>query len=101
MDEKTSIEKTTTEKLSFFTTPLTARGWPRWIVLGLAALGLLYIVSPTLGLFELLPDSLPIVGNLDEGAAFLLIWYGIMELVEGRKTAGTVTPPPPPVEPPQ
>ena len=101
MDEKTSIEKTTTEKLSFFTTPLTARGWPRWIVLGLAALGLLYIVSPTLGLFELLPDSLPIVGNLDEGAAFLLIWYGIMELVEGRKAAGTVTPPTPPVEPPQ
>ncbi len=101
MDEKTSIEKTTTEKLSFFTTPLTARGWPRWIVLGLAALGLLYIVSPTLGLFELLPDSLPIVGNLDEGAAFLLIWYGIVELVEGRKTAGTVTPPTPPVEPPQ
>lgn len=34
-----------------------------------ALLGLLsaiYLINPTLGLFELIPDNLPVVGNLDE-----------------------------------
>jgi len=35
---------------------------------GAAALvSLLYLVNPTLSVFELLPDNLPVVGNLDEG----------------------------------
>lgn len=33
------------------------------IVLGI------YLVNPTMGVFEFLPDNLPIVGNLDEVAA--------------------------------
>ncbi|MCY3719491.1 MAG: DUF1232 domain-containing protein [Anaerolineaceae bacterium] len=45
-------------------------------------LAALYLVYPSLGIFELLPDMLPLVGNLDEaGASLLLInvlaWYGI------------------------
>ncbi|HNT53612.1 MAG TPA: YkvA family protein [Anaerolineaceae bacterium] len=94
MDGKNAIEKTTAEKLSFFTTPLTARGWPRWLVLAVAALGLIYVINPTLGLLEFIPDTFPIVGNLDEGAAFLLIWYGLLELVEGRKSPQAPTEPP-------
>jgi len=50
-----------------------------------AALGLIYILNPTLGILEFLPDNLPIVGNLDEGAAFMMIWYGLVEFFEGRK----------------
>jgi uncharacterized membrane protein YkvA (DUF1232 family) len=30
---------------------------------------LVYLANPTFGLFELLPDNLPIIGNLDEAAA--------------------------------
>jgi uncharacterized membrane protein YkvA (DUF1232 family) len=33
----------------------------------------LYIANPTGGLFELIPDNLPVVGNLDEAAATALL----------------------------
>jgi hypothetical protein len=37
-------------------------------------LSLVYLRNPGMGIFELLPDNLPIIGNLDEaGAAVLLI----------------------------
>ena len=34
---------------------------------------ILYLLNPTLGIFEFLPDNIPFVGNLDEGAAVFLI----------------------------
>ena len=40
------------------------------------AIGLLatiYILNPTAGVFEILPDNLPLVGNLDEAAAVTLL----------------------------
>jgi len=45
-------------------------------------LGLLYLINPTAGVFELIPDNLPIIGNLDEAAAAALVlaslrYYGI------------------------
>lgn len=36
-------------------------------------LATLYILNPTAGLFEILPDNLPLVGNLDEAAAVALL----------------------------
>ncbi len=30
---------------------------------------LVYLANPTFGLFELIPDNLPIIGNLDEAMA--------------------------------
>ena len=30
---------------------------------------LIYILNPTAGIFELIPDNLPLIGNLDEAAA--------------------------------
>jgi len=33
----------------------------------------LYILNPTAGLFEIIPDNLPLVGNLDEAAAVALL----------------------------
>jgi hypothetical protein len=37
-------------------------------------LSLVYLINPGMGIFELIPDNLPIIGNLDEaGAAVLLI----------------------------
>ena len=70
---------------SAFFRPLSSRGVPRWLVFALAVFGLIYVLNPTMGVFELLPDNLPIIGNLDEGLAYLLLMYGIIELVEGKK----------------
>jgi hypothetical protein len=37
-------------------------------------ISLIYLINPGMGIFELIPDNLPIIGNLDEaGAAVLLI----------------------------
>ena len=54
------------DKFGVLTTPLSRRGWPTWLVYLVAALGLVYILNPTLGVLEFLPDNLPIVGNLDD-----------------------------------
>ena len=43
-------------------------------VIIIAILSVLYILNPGAGIFELIPDNMPIIGNLDEAtAAFLLI----------------------------
>jgi hypothetical protein len=39
--------------------------------LGLAAF--IYLLNPGAGLFEVLPDNLPLIGNLDEAAAMALL----------------------------
>lgn len=70
---------------SFNFRPLTSYGIPRWLVLVLSALGFLYILNPTFGVIEFIPDNLPIIGNLDEGVAFLLVMYGVLELMEGNR----------------
>ena len=67
------------------TTPLSLRGWPVWAIYFLALLGLIYIFNPTAGIIEFIPDNFPIVGNLDEGVAFLMVWAGLVEFFEGRK----------------
>jgi uncharacterized membrane protein YkvA (DUF1232 family) len=52
------------------------------LILGLAAIALIYLVYPSLGLFELIPDAIPIIGNLDEAGAILILvntlaYYGV------------------------
>jgi hypothetical protein len=41
------------------------------IIIGLLAA--FYLINPTAGIFEFIPDNFPFVGNLDEGAASLLV----------------------------
>jgi uncharacterized membrane protein YkvA (DUF1232 family) len=43
------------------------------LVFALGLLAALYILNPTAGVFEILPDNLPLVGNLDEAAAVALL----------------------------
>ena len=43
------------------------------VVFCLGVLAALYILNPTAGLFEIIPDNLPLVGNLDEAAAVALL----------------------------
>lgn len=55
-----------------------------------ALLSIIYLVNPTAGLVEILPDNLPFLGNLDEaGVTAILIW-AINEL-----RTGSVPPPSP------
>ncbi len=43
------------------------------IVFFVGLLASIYLVNPGAGIFELIPDNLPLVGNLDEAAATGLI----------------------------
>jgi Protein of unknown function (DUF1232) len=39
----------------------------------LGAISAIYLFNPTLGVFEIIPDNLPIIGNLDEAGAMALL----------------------------
>jgi uncharacterized membrane protein YkvA (DUF1232 family) len=39
----------------------------------LGLLSLIYLLNPTAGIFELIPDNIPLIGNLDEAAAVTLL----------------------------
>lgn len=43
----------------------------------MAAICGLYLVYPSLGLFELIPDAVPVVGSLDEAAATTGLLYAL------------------------
>lgn len=43
------------------------------VVFVVGLLAALYILNPTAGVFELIPDNLPLLGNLDEAAAVALL----------------------------
>ena len=45
----------------------------------LALASMAYIANPTLGVFELLPDALPGVGNIDEAGATMLLIYSLKQ----------------------
>jgi len=45
----------------------------RFIVICLGIISLLYLLNPTAGIFEFIPDNMPFVGNLDEGVATTLL----------------------------
>ena len=48
-------------------------------------LSVLYLVYPSMGVFELIPDYIPFVGNVDEGLAGALIFWAIRTLREPRE----------------
>ncbi len=39
------------------------------IIAGVGAFSAFYLINPTAGVIELIPDNIPFVGNLDEAAA--------------------------------
>lgn len=40
----------------------------------------IYLVYPSFGLFELIPDATPIIGSLDEAAATTGLWIALSKL---------------------
>lgn len=52
------------------------------VILGFTAIAGIYLINPTAGILEFVPDNLPLIGNLDEAAAVLIIlstlrYYGL------------------------
>jgi uncharacterized membrane protein YkvA (DUF1232 family) len=45
----------------------------KFVIFCIGLLAALYILNPTAGVFEIIPDNLPLVGNLDEAAAVALL----------------------------
>jgi len=50
----------------------------------LSLASLIYLLNPTAGVLELLPDNIPIIGNIDEGLAAFVI-YSSIEYFSGKK----------------
>jgi uncharacterized membrane protein YkvA (DUF1232 family) len=50
-----------------------------------AGVSVLYLVNPGFGVFELLPDNIPGLGNLDEAAATALLIACIRAIVRKRR----------------
>jgi len=73
------------ENVGPLTTTLSLRGIPKWLVYLSATLGVVYLLNPTAGIVEFIPDNLPLIGNIDEGVAAFLIWYGLVEMFEGKQ----------------
>ncbi len=53
------------------------------IVFVLALLSLVYLINPTAGIFEILPDNIPFIGNVDEGLASFIL-YSCIEYWRGK-----------------
>lgn len=53
--------------------------------LSIAALSAVYLINPTAGIIELIPDNLPWVGNLDEGGATALLLWSLRGLRTSKR----------------
>ncbi|MFM2032876.1 MAG: hypothetical protein RLZZ297_1641 [Chloroflexota bacterium] len=48
---------------------------PTFVLFISAVFSVIYLVNPTAGIIEFIPDNIPFIGNLDEaGATALLMW---------------------------
>ena len=43
-------------------------------IFGLGLFAAFYLLNPGAGIFEILPDNIPLIGNLDEAAAAALLF---------------------------
>lgn len=50
----------------------------------IGAISVIYLFNPSAGVLELIPDNIPIIGNLDEGAACYLL-YSCIEYFRGKR----------------
>ena len=67
------------------------RAFKEFVIITLAIIAVIYLLNPTAGLIELIPDNIPLIGNLDEaGAVAILVntlgYYGMdMTKLYGRR----------------
>lgn len=43
------------------------------MIIALAVVAVIYLMYPSLGVFELIPDAIPIFGSIDEASATLIL----------------------------
>ncbi len=55
----------------------------RYLIIASGLVSALYILNPGFGIFELIPDTIPIIGNLDEGAAAYVI-ISVIAYLQGK-----------------
>jgi hypothetical protein len=55
------------------------------MALGSIALGGLYLLNPTFGFLEIVPDNIPFWGNLDEAGATGMVIFGFQYLGRRRR----------------
>ena len=73
-------------------------------IIFLAGFAAIYLIFPTLGLFELIPDAIPLIGSLDEATATLILintarYYGFdLSNIYSRSSKPRRQLPPPPDE---
>lgn len=53
---------------------------PALVYIVIAVLCVVYLVNPTAGIVEFIPDNLPIIGNLDEATATAGLLYALSGL---------------------
>lgn len=53
---------------------------PKFLWYGALVLSALYLINPTAGIIELIPDNLPLLGNLDEAGATILLLKSLEEI---------------------
>jgi len=58
---------------------------PPIMIYASGTIALIYLLNPTAGFLELIPDNLPILGNIDEGAAAVLVWNAIQQFRNRRR----------------
>ena len=56
-------------------------------------IGSVYLLNPGWGVFELIPDVAPGIGNLDEVGATILVVQSIRSLRRARKERSALAPP--------
>ena len=54
------------------------------LIFFLAILSIIYLLNPTAGIFELIPDNIPFVGNVDEGLASYVL-FSCFEYFRGKQ----------------
>ncbi len=60
--------------------------WSPFLVYLTGIIGVVYLLNPPSGFIELIPDNIPLIGNLDEGAAALLAWNAVQQIRSLRKS---------------
>lgn len=70
------------------------------MIIGLAIIAVIYLMYPSFGVFELIPDAIPVIGSLDEATATVIIlntlrYYGLdLARLYGRRNDEKKLPPP-------
>lgn len=47
------------------------------LVIFAGLLSIIYLLNPTAGILELIPDNIPFIGNVDEGLALFILYSSI------------------------